>query len=152
MLWLAWIFEMETCMNFLIYKILFLLHSFTRNTLAAKSILSSPEKNKINYPCNLTKFQSTKKKKAYFFHSSKIKVLQSKKTRSMIMITVIIIKAKFYLFLSNQDFCNETKHYLGCWRTNGAGRVRRGRALPNSSGRVWLVGWGFAKGGNPWTR
>lgn len=102
MLWLAWIFEMETCMHFLIYKILFLLHSFTRNTLAAKSILSSPETNKMYYFCNLTKFQPTKKKKAHFFHSSKIKVLQSKKTRRMAI--VIIIKAEFYLFCPTKIF------------------------------------------------
>lgn len=71
MLWLVWIFEMESCVHFLVYIILFLLHSFTQNTLAAKSSLSSPEKNKIDYLCNLTKFKSPKKKKEYLFHSSK---------------------------------------------------------------------------------
>lgn len=44
-----------------IYKILFLLDSFTRNTL------SSPEKNKIYYFCNLTKFHSPKKEKKHIF-------------------------------------------------------------------------------------
>jgi len=66
MLWLAWIFEMETCMDFLLYEILFLLHSFTRNALAAKSILSSPEKKKINYLCSLT-VSVTQEEKSIFF-------------------------------------------------------------------------------------
>lgn len=39
--------EMVAHTDFLVSNILFLLHSLARNILAAKSILSSPERNKI---------------------------------------------------------------------------------------------------------
>lgn len=52
--------------TFFIYKILFLLYSFTRNVLAVKNILGLPEKNKINDLCNLT-VSVTQKEKSIFF-------------------------------------------------------------------------------------
>lgn len=39
--------EMVAHTDFLVSNILFLLHSLARNILAAKNILSSPERNKI---------------------------------------------------------------------------------------------------------
>lgn len=51
--------------------------------------------------------------------------------------------------MSNQDFCNENKHHLGSWSTNGAGRVRRDRALPSACiGVACGLGDGLQREGN----
>lgn len=128
--------------TFLIYKILFLLHSFTRNILTVKNILGSPEKNKINDLCNLTFSVTQEEKKHIFSTSAKSKYFSLKSKENF---NSNSNKSSILPSLSNQDFYNENKHHLGSWSTNGAGWVRRDRALPSASGGV-VCGLGVCKG------